>query len=873
MLIRRLKINAIARDLLILAVMLFSGYLWSQELPPVRNFSPSTYKADNQNWAITQSSDRKIYFANNQGLLEYNGAQWHNYPTPNESIMRSVCWHAGRLYTGAYMDFGYWQTKTNGTLTYTSLVEKLKVPIREDEQFWQILSTESLVLIRSLNRIYSYNPQDNKVQLVVEMDGLTQVFSLANRIFYNVSNKGLFEIDNGKSLLIADRLTLDGDVIAMQSNGSTIKFVTSLNSLYQLADRSTQQISENKFPSTLTVYSAETLPDGGFALGTISNGLLITDATGNIKYHLNQENGLYNNTVLSLLRDQDDNLWLGLDNGIDFIDLKSPYKSFIDRTGKLGTVYDAIKYNGSLYLGTNQGLYIKRQASDTFEYIAGTKGQVWILKEIDGTLFCGHNLGTFIIDGDRAINVSTTEGTWDIKKIKNEPNLLLQGNYNGLNILERQGDTWKFRNKIADFNISSKDFAMREGKIYVGHEYKGLFELEITPDYTSVSNYKLIKNVGKGINSDVIELGKELVYTNKSGFYITNTKSGEFERNATLSSLFAESEYTSGRLVKTSEKQFWVFTKNQLYQVTKEPIGSSYEVKSYLLPQSKRVEKNGYESLVEISNGFYLLGTAKGYMLFDAQLEQEPDRNVAIAQISITTKDSINKLVDLDKDIEILSGPHKIQIKIFTTNFSPFTDIKYQYRMSGFQEEWSSPSARDILIFENLEYGNYTFTVRQVVNGVVGSNTSTATFKIEAPFYWSNIDIILYMFDIGSFILFVNFYFRSYYKRKKNQEIIREQKQLQLELLQSEKSVSELRNQKLSDDIESRNRELAITTMAMIKKNETLSNISAELDKLNQKDNADLKSVKSLIEISMNSRTGKRSNRHSLWPIKPLFKT
>jgi ligand-binding sensor domain-containing protein len=64
----------------------------------------------------------------------------------------------------------------------------------------------------------------------------------------------------------------------------------------------------------------------------------------------------------------------------------------------LGTVYTSKLYNGNLYVGTNQGLFYKKyQTSDEFKFISGTKGQVWSLFEQDGTLFCGHDSGTFVV--------------------------------------------------------------------------------------------------------------------------------------------------------------------------------------------------------------------------------------------------------------------------------------------------------------------------------------------------------------------------------------------------------------------------------------------------------------------------------------------
>ena len=64
---------------------------------------------------------------------------------------------------------------------------------------------------------------------------------------------------------------------------------------------------------------------------------------------------MQNNTVLSLYTDNSGNLWLGLDNGIDYVGINSPL-SYIG-SDKIGTGYCCRVFKGNLYLGTNQGLY------------------------------------------------------------------------------------------------------------------------------------------------------------------------------------------------------------------------------------------------------------------------------------------------------------------------------------------------------------------------------------------------------------------------------------------------------------------------------------------------------------------------------------
>ena len=142
-----------------LYVLLFLSTTFSfcQELPPIVKYSPTTYGAGNQNWMISQDKNNFIFFANNEGLLEYNGSNWTLYLSPNETIIRSVKVIDNKIYTGCYMEFGYWVRHSNGQLKYTSLSKSIKSKIQDDEQFWNILNYDQWVIFQSLNKIFIYD--------------------------------------------------------------------------------------------------------------------------------------------------------------------------------------------------------------------------------------------------------------------------------------------------------------------------------------------------------------------------------------------------------------------------------------------------------------------------------------------------------------------------------------------------------------------------------------------------------------------------------------------------------------------------------------------------------------------------------------------
>src|SRR5690606_1073901 len=74
--------------------------------------------------------------------------------------------------------------------------------------------------------------------------------------------------------------------------------------------------------------------------------------------------------------------------------------------------------------------------------------------------------------------------------------------------------------------------------------------------------------------------------------------------------------------------------------------------------------------------------------------------------------------------------------------------------------------------------------------------------------------------------------------------LLKNKRDLELKELEIEQELMQLKNDKLKQDIDNKNRELAISTMSLIKKNEFLNQIKEEL-----KNTDNLKSVKPVIKI------------------------
>ncbi len=829
----------------------------SQEVPPIKIFSPQDYGAEDQNWAISQSQNGFIYVANNKGLLEYNGASWKVYTSPNELTIRSVRVVGDKIYTGTYRDFGYWTKNVFGELQYSSLAINENFSVKEDEEIWGIIDIEGYVLFQSLERIYVYNTSDQSFNIIDSEIRINKIFEVNETIFFQKGNMDVFRIDNGKEVLTIPSSKIDNkEIVNIYDYGEGLLLQTKENGFYTFINNTLGKwnTSSDSILNNISVYSSIRLKDGSFIIGTISNGIIHLDSKGDILLYIDQSGGLSNNTVLSAKEDNYGNVWLGLDNGINVLNLNSPYTVYKDKLGVLGTVYTSAKTKDHLYLGTNQGLFYKVLNSDSkFQFVNGTQGQVWSLDILHGELFCGHDNGTFIINNNRAEKIASEKGTWTIKKIEGQPNLLIQGNYKGLNVLEKTTDNeWKFRNKINGFNISSRYFEFsKANEILLSHEHKGVFKIEIDSSFKNVVSYKKMP-ISEGIKSSVFKYNGSILYSSKEGVFYYDDKSVAFKKDSVLSTLFGGEKYLSGKMIndKTGNK-LWGFSKNEIIYVEPGKLSDEPEVNVIAISSEMRKSKSGFENILHIDDNSYLIGTTHGYLIIDTNKLEQNSYEIYLNNISYNSLQNEEVQLHLNTPAELKNKENGIRFGYSITNYNELTFSQYQYRLDGIYDAWHEWSPDSEVFFDNLPYGDYTFEARAMTGGVISSNKISYSFSIEKPWYLKPLAIILYIVLALISAYLVHYFNRRHYKKQQQKLLQKKERELELDQLESQRQLMQFKNKNLKLDIENKNRELGMATMNLVKRNELLNNIKQELSQTKALN--EVNKVIKLINTSLNN--------------------
>ncbi|WP_430409335.1 LuxR C-terminal-related transcriptional regulator [Kordia sp.] len=813
----------------ILLLLILSNFICNgQHVPFFQNYSLTEFGAGNKNWGVTIAESGEVFVANDLGLLEFDGVKWDFYQLPNKTIIRSVLAHKELIFTGSYEEFGYWKKNLKGKLIYTSLSDLENRKESFAEEFWQIIQHKDSILFRSFSSLYIY--KNGKVSRAIPQSQFTILSCdiIDDRVFLSTENHGIFELKNGELFPIINHDVLsDLRIVSLTKLNNKLLITTALKGCF-LYDESNKVLHpwEAKINNTLKAQqlnSFKLLENGDMIFGTIKNGVYVTDNNGNTKYHINKENGLLNNTVLSIELDKYNNLWLGLDNGMSKVNLNYNYILYSDNSGKLGAVYDVVTYANYLYLASNTGLFYLNKDNNNLEFVEGSQGQVWDLKVINNQLLCGHNNGTYLVQGNKLKRISDFSGGWVLKKIPELTNSFIQGTYGGLVRFDFINGEWKTRH-LGSKIIPAKYIVFEDyNTAWVAHAYKGLFRVIFNETRDSILSFENYKNKGlwSDFNIKVHKIKNDICFKTNEGWQKYEVLLDSIVPHDILNNSLGKdtdiiSETIGNELVVKNDKGKISF------------ISLTERDNTFNLPRDllqKRLVVNA-ESVSRLNDSTYTFNLYDGYLLINKR--------------NVNTKDSLFipevKRISLDNELVEIIGDNKYEFpynKNFTISVtSPLSaNHFFEYSVTNTSEviEWVKTD-KDKLELSGLSNGDYKIHFRTSNFSGETSDEIIVNITILPPWYKNG-----WFYIIVGLLGCVLFYWLHKKKIKKEQRLLHNKLVKEQEILLKEKVVEndrkivQLKNESLKSEVKLKSKQLANTAMALVKKNESILEIRNEL--------------------------------------------
>jgi ligand-binding sensor domain-containing protein/DNA-binding CsgD family transcriptional regulator len=838
--------------------------------PHILNYPKKVYSAATQNWCITQDTRGFMYFGNSDGVLEFDGKRWQIYSLPDRFMYRAVFVAVdGTLYVGLTNDFGILKPDSTGRLTYQSISQKFPKVAVSFNDIWKIFETTDGIYFQSKNKIFLYH--NDNLEVILPDKEFNFLHKVNKTLYTSERHLGLILINGVQTIRAPGGEAFIGKNIEtiVPYDESHMIIGTAKDGLFLYDGRTAVPWASEAsgFLIENYIFCGTQINKKYFAFGSIRDGVLIIDRDGRPIQHINQAKGLQNNTVLSIFADRDNNLWLGLDQGISYLEVNSPITYYSYGKSLPGTGYCSIKANGLIYAGTNQGLFVKKWAGyedplgndDKFKPVPGTQGQVWSLRDIGKTLFCGHNVGTFIISGDRADLISDIPGGWDYQILNSQPGYILEGTYTGLSVYSRENGKWSFNRTLTGFNESTRFFTEEsDGSFWVAHGGLGIFR--IFPDkafksFTNVRVYNESDGLPSRYRNSVFKIDNQILFTTISGIYRYNKTTDSFEPDANYMNLVGQEPVSS--LSEDTEGNIWFFKPGEI-GIIRTGSGGVKSVEKRPFNPLKKITNRGFEHVYVADETNIFIGCEEGFAHYDPSfpVKYPESRECYIRNITGTGDTTItyfggfftdkNGLAATDPEksspVRIPFANNNIRFEFAVPLFDNPEDIQFNYFLEGYdhnRSDWSPTGAKE---YTGLHEGTYVFRVKGKSIYNIETPETWIRLRILPPWYRSAVAVIIY---ILLFLLVVGYSLKMVIQKIsrdqkrisiRHEQDINEARQLHVEeTLEAEKRLAMLEKEKLEAEVIHKNKQLATSISGILKKNEFLIQLKEEMVRIADK--------------------------------------
>lgn len=848
--------------LILLTLTLFIAHaLYSQNtigLPAIVNYTKQSYTAGAQNRQIKQDKNGILYFANNDGVLSFDGKNWKTYPLPNKSIVRAIEFGPdNKLYVGGQDEFGYFSPDEQGQLIFHSL----KPLIPKDEasltDVWEIEFYQGRAFFQTSNKIFQFS---GKNCTVYKSTHWRYFGTCNNRLIAQDYTKGLLTYQDGVWVPFiqpsglpddffitgATPIGHDSTLLATRKNGL---YILSGQNLTPLKSPFLNQIAD-KYISGVTLVNNDHI-----AVITNLDGCYIIDRAGNLIQNFSTKEGLQDNNILGVFMDRERNIWLGLDNGIDFIAYNNAIKLILPDYQNNGSGYASIIHNNQLYIGTSTGLFSVPLYSHpdlsfvkgAFKHVANSNGQVWNLSEVNGELLLGHHDGSFLIRDNNALPIDNTTGFWNFFPLSNvlPSSIIITGTYQGINFYNYKTHQLTNKNIHAHFE-SARFIVVDNNTIWASHPYKGVYKITYTEgQLPKVKQYTAKENVLSSNGNYIFKIKNRILLTTSKGIYEYNAASDQFEPSAFYNAIFKNLEVRY--LKEDKDGNIWFVFNKSLGVVD----FSQSKPQIIYLPELTNKLVDGFEFIYPVNNNNVFIGREKGFyhINFDQYKKNKYPLQIQVRTVRVLgPSDSLlyggyfkevneSNTTAQARNIKIDNAWNSIHIEFASAAYAQRSTIEYSYYLEGFEDKWSDFAKKTEKEYTNLSAGKYTFHVKARNNLGNESKVASFTFTILPPWYQT-----LWAYLIYALILFTAVYL-IYLRQKKKFQLQKEkyeeeQKRVeylyQLELEKNEKEIIKLRNEKLEIELADKDTELASSAMHLLQKGELLTNLKEELKRLSK---------------------------------------
>jgi len=818
--------------------------------PFVKNFSKKEVKTDLKVFDISQNKNGEMYFAIPGALLAYDGFRWEKYSTKEETDLRAVLYVSDQeIYTSGHGGFGFWSKNNKGILEYSRLFFKQPnktaplLPV-----FSNIVASKGNILFQSFQQIYSYNPLNKTIEKINATKGFTALFSTKEKAYVQDVSIGLFELIDAETKIVKGTEQTSLDIVGVFKHHNKGLLLPTKKNGFWFCEQGKLEKKDWEINSEIEkfiVTDVKKYTEDKFIIGTLRNGFYIISNEGKKVAHFNKNNGIGNNAIRTIFKDNNDNVWLGTESGISYVEVDNPSKYLLDTKSSFGTVYASYLNDSLLYLGTNQGLFVKNISIPSSEpkLIDNSAHHIWEIDKVGDQILVGSDKGLSLIKNKTLETIHPEGGGWIFKTHPKIKNLLYVGFYSGLAVFEKKNNEWRFLKKLEGFGESSRFIEFDQyGQLWVSHPLKGYYRLRLSKSGLDLEEVEFYGTENPNIEAYayICKIDGNLVFYNPKGFFYYDAIDNTFSKAKYPSEIFKGLKDIN--YIFQDENIFWYSTSNLLGYVSRNGNNFDKYQDSFFTVWGKHLKD--FNKVQKINNSIYAIGIDNGIVFHNINSKRiNTLKNPPIIKLIefISATDTITTSIESENKLEISNDNNFLKVKVALPDVRLSNSKQFQYKLNGLDNDWSSWTFESEIKFPGLASGNYILELR--TKGDVNNDFKIVKFpfSIQPPWYINNFAKSIYIFSL--LILFIGY--RTYLKRKNAKYVIRlklierqkrerQKEKFELQKLAADNELFLLKEENLNLEIKKQHSELASSTLNNIKKNELLADLINDIKNIDK---------------------------------------
>lgn len=699
---------------------------WSQQYV-ANHFSSNQFNAHAVMWDMAEDAHGYLWFANNDGVVRYDGNNWVTFSTPNQ-VRSIVVTKRSEIFVACLEDFGVLKFTGDGATQYTSFKSQLDASILTkggDEKVWMLGDD---VYFSSGSVIFSVKENKGAYTIsIVDKERNIGCGVLQQKVFVNHTKQGLGWIKGGRYTPIENGYELAGKQVvqALSIGGKDIVF-TNYDGAYLLNNNKLSKLQQSDLSTFAMNGIADVvlLDNEKFAVATYHHGVKI------FNYSFQQLLGieLPSSETYQLAVDHQQNLWVSHHKGLTHVLTGLPVTTH-RYSAVSGSINEIYPFKAFVFASTTNGLFTTTTSNPTqLSLVAGMNAECWDVEEHQNTLYAASTNGLYAVVGTNAKLLIPNEVFLQLQ-VGNRSGKLYAFGINSTVTIDDKGIITPLKEvKVAANSVHEN----ADGGLWVGTHSNGLIHISAS------SKISLPDEITTG-EVRIRTLDGKLFVQSKNGVFALDGNS--FIKDEVLTSLW--SGIRNHDVVM--DKNGCLFTDKEWIKVAngkRIPMNIAYMLNGKPTAYDKSSTKEWFASEDKI---YWVQPTQINIHATQSNISRLEYGSLGVAFNGIFV--SKNNEVTVAQDIipEINHTEQSIRFWFGINSFINPEKNAYRYKIEGLNEQWSEWTNESKLTLNGLSGGSYKLILE--ARDALGNEAkiSSYAFYIKPPWYQSGIAFMVYI--------------------------------------------------------------------------------------------------------------------------------